>query len=518
MGFKKLFKSTDDTELDILRSAIDNKESEMGKDSATSVEIKKIIKIVEDFISKKNLLCYGGTAINNILPKKDQFYDLSKEIPDYDFFSPNALDHAKELANIYYKLGYNEVEAKSGKHLGTYKVFVNYTPIADITQTDEGLFNKLCKHSITVNHIKYCPPNYLRMSLYLEFSRPEGDISRWEKILKRMNLLNKHYPIKAKKCDKFKKFNREFTSSKNTESIFNIVKNFLIDQGVIFFGGFAFSNYSIFMSKNDKSKFHNTPDFDVISTDAEKTVSLLIAYLESKDIEDVHHERHEGIDEVVPVHHEIKIGKDTVAFIYESDACYSYNTVQIDKRTAKIATIDTILSLYLAFMYADKPYFNYDKLTCMSKLIHDIQLKNRTSNKGLLKRFQTKCDGTQATRESMKKDKSDAFQKLKDKKNSREYEIWFLNYRPDFLYTKKNNSITITPKKTVEIKNDEIKEAVHSISKSVKKSKKVAPKSKKVTKTKKVAKKYKKTVKKPVKKIKKKTVKKSKNFLSRLFK
>ena len=48
-------------------------------------------------------MCYGGTAINNILPEEDQFYDKSIEIPDYDFYSPDALGDAKELADLYYK-------------------------------------------------------------------------------------------------------------------------------------------------------------------------------------------------------------------------------------------------------------------------------------------------------------------------------------------------------------------------------------------------------------------------------
>ena len=37
-------------------------------------------------------MCYGGTAINNILPNYDKFYDTNFEIPDYDFFSPNAIE------------------------------------------------------------------------------------------------------------------------------------------------------------------------------------------------------------------------------------------------------------------------------------------------------------------------------------------------------------------------------------------------------------------------------------------
>ena len=58
--------------------------------------------LIEQFISKKELLCYGGTAINKYLPKEKQFYE-DNDIPDYDCFSTNSLKDAKELANILFK-------------------------------------------------------------------------------------------------------------------------------------------------------------------------------------------------------------------------------------------------------------------------------------------------------------------------------------------------------------------------------------------------------------------------------
>ena len=168
-----------------------------GEKVASSPEIKKMIEIVEDFLIKKKLICYGGTAINNILPKEAQFYDKNYEIPDYDFFSHNALDDTKELADIFYKAGYLDVEAKSGVHGGTYKVFVNFIPMADITYIHKDLFQTLQKQAIKVAGIYYTPPDFLRMGMYLELSRPAGDISRWEKVLKRLNLLNEYHPMKV---------------------------------------------------------------------------------------------------------------------------------------------------------------------------------------------------------------------------------------------------------------------------------------------------------------------------------
>ena len=90
-------------EMDILRKAVDvASDKTLGK-LAQSTKVKKIIEIVEEFIHNKKLICYGGTAINNILPLQSQFYNKYIDIPDYDFFSPDAYNDAIELADIYSK-------------------------------------------------------------------------------------------------------------------------------------------------------------------------------------------------------------------------------------------------------------------------------------------------------------------------------------------------------------------------------------------------------------------------------
>ena len=120
-------------ELAILRNAVDNIQEKIGKKKIDNPEVEIIISIVEEFIRKKRRICYGGTAINNILPEKDQFYNKEIELPDYDFFSPSPLKDAKDLADLYYKRGFTEVQASAGVHTGTFKVFVNFMPVADIT-------------------------------------------------------------------------------------------------------------------------------------------------------------------------------------------------------------------------------------------------------------------------------------------------------------------------------------------------------------------------------------------------
>ena len=163
--------SFQECELAILRHAVDETEEKVNSTAVRNPEIDQIISILEEFLVTKKLICYGGTAINNILPREAQFYNRDVEIPDYDFYSPEAMDHAVELADLYYAKGYKEVEAKAGVHYGTFKVFVNFTPIADITYLPEALFKSLQSEAISIAGILYSPPDFLRMNMYLELSR-----------------------------------------------------------------------------------------------------------------------------------------------------------------------------------------------------------------------------------------------------------------------------------------------------------------------------------------------------------
>ena len=91
----------DELEQALVKKAVENIEARVGAKKTNDPKMKDIIATVERFIKKHNLVCYGGTAINNILPEDAQFYNKKTEIPDYDFYSPNALEHAKDLADEF---------------------------------------------------------------------------------------------------------------------------------------------------------------------------------------------------------------------------------------------------------------------------------------------------------------------------------------------------------------------------------------------------------------------------------
>lgn len=423
----------EECELAILRQAVDENDKMVKNKIANTDDVKNMIHIVEEFLVKTKCICYGGTAINNILPEEAQFYDRNLEIPDYDFFSMNPVEHVKQLADIFHEKGYADVEAKAGVHYGTYKLFVNFIPMADITYLHKDIYDPLQKDAIRINGVYYTPPNYLRMSMFLELSRPQGDLSRWEKVLKRLTLLNQYYPLKSNQCHQID-FQRTLENSPDdSDRLYYLVRDSFIDQRVVFFGGYATSLYARYMPEAQQRLARSIPDFDVLCDNPTRCATIIQQHLAENGFSACKIIQHDAIGDVIPPHYQVLVNADTIAFIYQPIACHNYNELRIEGRTIRVATIDTILSFYLAFLYTNRKYFNHykDRLLCMSQFLFDVEQHNRLSQNGLLKRFTMSCYGSQPTLETIRAEKAKKFQELRDRPlNDPEKEAWFLKYNP----------------------------------------------------------------------------------------
>lgn len=470
MATNECHRTLEEKELDILKSAIKVAEKKRGIKTIRNSKVKNIIHILEDFLRDKKQMCYGGIAINNILPANERFYDFESEIPDYDFFSPNALRDVKRLADIFYMAGYESVEAKAGFHEGTFKLFVDNFQIADITHMEEKFFNKVIKSAILKKGILYAPPNLLRMMSYNELSNPEGHVERWTKVVDRLTKLNKYYPINASGCSAIE-FQRDFLDdTKDNGSVkrdmYYKVRDALIEEEVVFFGGWACSLYGRYMSSQDRKKLDvELPDFDTLSIDPYTSAFAVKNRLMRDGIKQVRIKKHSGVKEFVPDHYEITVGGNSVCFIFDNSHCYSYNIIQRHNRPVKIATIDTMMKFYLAFIYYDKKYFDVNRLLCMAQYLLKVQKENKLAQKGLLKRFTTDCYGNELTMGERRGEKNELYMKLRDKRNSVEYEQSFLKYIPRNKYscepvknacTRKNNRNSNSKKKKQKKKQKKI--------------------------------------------------------------
>ena len=409
-------------EMAILRHYVDKNEHLAKIDEMESQDIKNLTKVVEGYLRESRLVCYGGTAINNILPKKYQFYDDEYDVPDYDFYSPAPTTDAKKIADLYAAAGYQEVEAKAGVHPGTVKVFAQGIGIADVTFLEPPLFEKLQKDAIKVDGILYAPADFLRMNMYIELSRPQGHVGRWEKVLKRLNLLNQAFPLKTSACK---------AAAKNAEDVTKaaqVLRALIVDLKGVFFGGYAASLYA--GHTRPKAETADKDDVDAIVEDLDTAAEKAVRALEDADFEDVDAHDVAPVGELIAASKEIRVGGKTVCTLFAPQGCQNYNYTVMDGKNVRVATIDTILCMYLAFYYSDNQAYDKDRIMCTAQQMYNVQKDTKLIQKDILKRFNSSCIGRQPTMTDMKNEKLAKAKEYLTKPKDAEYEKYFFKYTP----------------------------------------------------------------------------------------
>jgi len=409
-------------------------QKQIDKETAGNPEVKKMIKIVQEFIETHRVMCYGGTAINNLLPPKDQFYDYSVEIPDYDFFSETPQIHSAKLADRLANAGFASVEVKPGVHLGTFKVFADYIGVADISHMDPEMFKKLWSESIVKNKIHYVPPNFLRMSMYLELSRPKGDVSRWKKVYDRLQLLNKHYPLTCPAGSE--KVSDEYLEEDTRLHIRTIMES----EKVVLLG------FNASMMQDKTPKKWKLP-LDLLATPEKRTdLTKRIMHTFGNPVKSHDFPAYE---ELMPPRTDIMDDKKNVLVrIYETQACHSYHQTPSG---LMVASIPTLLQFFLSTLYAPKEFLESkpeQRFLCTAE--HLVNLANGSNRKYKIL-TPLSCIGTQKDLVSMMADKSEKFKVLMGNRESREFLELFFSYRPTDLSKTQRQKVRKSLKRTLKI-------------------------------------------------------------------
>uniref|UniRef100_A0A6C0JPZ4 Poly(A) polymerase catalytic subunit domain-containing protein n=1 Tax=viral metagenome TaxID=1070528 RepID=A0A6C0JPZ4_9ZZZZ len=389
-----------------VQSAIINNLKYQKKNKKEMFTKPKIFNLIENYISKKELICYGGTAINAHLPTNKKIYEYI-DIPDYDCYSSDAINDAKTLSNILAKYSEN-VEVKSAMFKGTYKIFINFISIVDFTQMNNDIFTNLHKKSIKIDGLLYAPPNYLKISLYQELSRPLGDISRWDKLSERLSLLNESHPLyiqNAKIPEKTLPDTVEFLTI--NKFIINEIK---LNNWVVF-GDFGLHYYLKYFPKKYLSKSNKLKTPYILVENLKDVLNKLnfkytIKQYSYKIINDMYQIIYNG---------------HPVLYVFITDSCQSYNTFN----GFNIASIDTILCIYYALSFIDIPFINKHTILSYCYLLHNINTKS-----GVCRRFHMPCVGTQETYEHIRKLRDKKYQIYKKTGSKKIFKEYFFQYKP----------------------------------------------------------------------------------------
>jgi hypothetical protein len=402
-----------------LEQVVDEAMLRIDLDSAKNPELRKAIHIVEVFLMKKGRICYGGQAINAQLPQSQQFYDPNVALPDYDFFSPNAESDTSELIEELKMNGFNEISKRIGIHDGTIKVYVNYVAIADISQMIPEFYDSIYKKSIIVNGIRYADPLFLRMLMYLELSRPRGQVDRWSKVFSRLRLLDKVHPI-----NKCKSKYPHVLQSKEAEKARPQIVRYMINNHRVFMGADIHSIYKLTgKGKSTETRKHfllngNTPVV-FFSPNAEQDADILSKLTGSSKKEEL------GFQNILPAMINLFKEDSLICVIVQEEACHSTVSLPLTKgRTMKVASLDTLLTFLIGLYYRPNSLLmTQDSLLCWIRQYIDLSNRYKTRPTKLFPAFPIECSGYQTSFASLLRAKAARIQAQKQRLTSGRYSM-----------------------------------------------------------------------------------------------
>jgi len=372
-------------------------------ESAHDPQVMKSIEVVENFLRKRHRLCYGGQAINAHLPKAYQFYNPEYSVPDYDFFTPSQKGDLLLLVKDLRAAGFVDIYVREGMHEGTFKIYVDYVPVADMTAIDPSLYRILSRREYRMNGISYLDANTLRMMMYLELSRPAGEVSRWGKVYERLVLFNE---FAARPPCRIKPMAEHSLSAEQV----SFTLSFMVEHQRVFAGADLISFYDhTLRTRTKRSKWVLTTKRPLLfysPTPLEDAEHLMKAFHQLEDgdagrkkMRIVSYDS-KGV-EVLPSMKIIVRGKQPLVFIIRQTACYSYVTFPLDRdRSLPIASMDTLITLYFSLGLIRSAYFDMGSMECVANHVVQLSIQSRDRS-GPFPFISITCQGHQPSVKSL---------------------------------------------------------------------------------------------------------------------
>jgi hypothetical protein len=393
-----------------LAAAVKEAEERNDYEAAHNEPLLKALDIVKRFIRSKGRVCYGGTAMNAILPPKDRFYNPEVDLPDYDFFTPDPDGDVEALVAELKAAGFKDVYQRVGMHEGTRKILVNFVAIADITAIAADIYGVLSKRAVIRGGIRYTDPDVLRMMMYLELSRPKGEVARWEKVYERLRLINAAFPPRGGRTRRVAK--GAPLPKEAQRSIFD----FCIDNQRVLFTGGLDGFYKSVIEKGNK----------LFSLDAHRGVIGMLSPSISEDAKVLReilgggtHTKvftHVAKGELVPEYIELQYHGRPAVLLFQEVACHSYLYFATpDGRSIAVASPDTLVTLYYAIgLFTRRAAGLIPRLMAAIPTLVALGEVNRRKGRPAIPAFPLTCRGYQKGRATLLREKVERIKREKD--------------------------------------------------------------------------------------------------------
>ena len=283
----------------------------------------------------------------------------------------------------------------------------------------------------------YTPPEFLRMSLHQELARPLGDISRWEKVYSRLQVLNNYFPILTKnKLASYYEDKLDLTNTEMKEVYEELFDHFRKNKMV-------FScNFDItirLMHKYMKIGLKYKKDFTDMFIMYTDNLPTTIKGLKDKQIEGLEIKKIKSVYKFVDNYCYLSFNGKVIGMIFATNSCLAYNVVKFKRREINVGNIDTLLNLYFSLLLINDVPMNktvikevIDKLQYVVSHYSDVleKYEHVSAIPDKLKRFNLPCYGKQQDKEDVLKERSSKYRKYSKKtKHQKNIKSGFSNIR-----------------------------------------------------------------------------------------
>lgn len=355
-----------------IREEINNDKTALYKDFIG------IVRIISNYIIENKLIVYGGTAINEYLPQNEKIYK-NNDIPDLDCLSTNAVKHILKIADLLFIAGYRYVKIMSAEHENTYRLSINFKFILDISEIPKPLYKKFIEESNNNKISKksqyvLAPLTVAIGDLYWEMASPVASLFRWEKILKRLELMTKHFGIEKPNLE-------EYVNDIN-------INNKDIDLALSFVKKEKYPIMRLTALKCHMNKPLNDDVVSILSTSIEKTINDFVSLIDVERTITIVETK--TIFERIPNYKTISIDGKKVLQIYDA------NSICIAITKIKGYSVCVAFGI-LSFLYFER-LFNPKMNKILESYIYNFEKYVKTHKKDVKKIINTKCYGKQKKR------------------------------------------------------------------------------------------------------------------------
>ena len=257
-------------------------------------EIKKIQKIIFEYIKNNKRIIYGGFALNLYLIKfkkdanllyetqfENNYPHTTHNVSDIDCYSPDPHKDMIAICDLLHNAKIKNVEGKEAQHTETYIVYAQFTEFCNFTYMPSIIINIIPKIHFKVNNydVIMLRTDIVSIDYFRIFTDPIGSYRLLEKQFNRYIRLQSIKGYKLGGYEKKQLLNNIIINDIPHDvinTIYNFIKN---NNEIILFGYFLYNVFSIISESNDIIKKYPV---QFISIDYKNCVILVYSILKKK--------------------------------------------------------------------------------------------------------------------------------------------------------------------------------------------------------------------------------------------